>query len=99
MRNTTTYEWNLPIIDDWGDIIDNQFNEKLSGFSQAEVDDADAVELIKNIGNEANGIEDRAYAHVRGGQLDTEFDDGCKVPVKLRDEFRKWQERQHRIFN
>lgn len=73
----TAYEWVTEETDEDGDILDSDFSEKLSELS------GPVSALVKRIGDEGNGEQERYYAYIVDGVLPAEFEnDGGKVPKR-----------------
>jgi hypothetical protein len=87
------------------DIEDSNYWDKLSDYQPGEVADAlaqkrfvreDGIEvftrlcLMRDVGCEAEGLEDRQYAYVVDGVLPETFDEGAKVPARFRKELAKF---------
>jgi len=87
------YEWCFETVDD-GDIIDSNFADKLSDFTDS--DKTDTLCLVRNEGDEINGLEDRLWAYVKDGKLPEFFEDGrgkdvdVKVPLKFKNELSRF---------
>ena len=85
-RLLVTYEWEWACVDEHEDIIEVQYQEP---GALARVDGMWLYALVKNYGNEVDGIKDRAWADVDSGSLPDSFNDGTKVPAKLAIEFNR----------
>lgn len=81
MKKHVFYEWSLEITDKNGDIIDIDFNEKLSDFSDLT---AGSLCLVRRLGDEAGGECDRVWAYVKDGKLPEYFGDVMGNPVNTR---------------
>lgn len=93
MRNKTTYEWRVNQVDEHGDINDiNFFDTYAEAANFMCLEDFQSIELTKVIGNDDNGIVDRAYATVDFDlwELPETFDDGSKIPAPKRADVRRW---------
>lgn len=96
MRKKTTYEWDIEVVDEYGDIQDNETSVMLNGFSTEKISSAiesGTLVLVKNTwidyGDGENGeLYGKAWAYVSERNLPIEFDDGSKVPAKFINEFR-----------
>lgn len=92
------YEWCYEEVDEAGDIIDSSFQDKLEGFSG--VSTTHTLVLVRNVGNEASGLEERLWAYVEDGQLPFFFSDameretGRKVPARFQAELDKFNKRK-----
>ena len=86
MPNKVFYEWSLETIDEHGDIIDSDFSD--TPFK--EIESNQRMCLVRNEGNEADGLTDRHWAFVVDGKLPEYFTDsnecevGYKVPLKYK---------------
>lgn len=93
MKTEISYEWTLETLED-GDIIDNHFSDVLS-YDKADLEGKD-LGLIRNEGNEHEGLTDRYWAYVKDGKLPEFFTDSMgdtvkiKVPVKYHNELKKY---------
>ena len=81
-----SYEWTLETIED-GDIIDSDFSDTLTFMEYNPLEHDLAV--VRNEGNEREGVTDRFWAYVKFGKLPEYFSDasgnpvGIKVPKKF----------------
>ena len=80
----TYYEWGAEQTDEHSDIIDCTFvNEgelaKLNPF----LADGWELVLVRNVGSDSEGIEDRQWAYPVDGKLPEFFDGGAKVPARF----------------
>lgn len=88
-----TYEWSLETIED-GDIIDSDFSDSLVW--NAEELKGNELVLVRNEGNENEGVTDRFWAYVKNSKLPEFFQDGggqtikIKVPQKFHKELQKY---------
>lgn len=74
------YEWCYEVTDENGDIIDSNFADKLSEFSKSE---EGVLVLVRNEGDEINGLEDRQWAYVKDGKLPLKFSDARNVEIGI----------------
>jgi hypothetical protein len=90
MANKIDYEWTLEEINEDGDIIDSDFNDKLSNFNKANLDGKD-LGLVRNEWSDENGLEYRYWAYVKNGKLPETFEDGAghKISIKVPKKFHK----------
>ena len=91
MQNKVDYEWTTETIDtESGDIIDSSFYNKLSDISKDDFESND-VGLVRNEGNEADGLEDRFWAYIKDGKLPAYFSDGAghEIGIKVPQKFHK----------
>ena len=83
MKSKVTYEWCCEYVNSDGDIVDCDFSEKLSDIYPARLwrdvrrrDYQPTFCLIRNYGNDEDGLLDRGYAYA----TEYYFDSGQKVP-------------------
>lgn len=93
MKQEALYEWDYETIDEYGDVIDHNFSNKLFFYSY--IDITPVLALVRDSGNEIDGLNNRAWAYVRDGVLPDHFTDsyGCviaKVPKRFKTEFEKY---------
>lgn len=87
------YEWCYETLDD-GDIVGNDFEDNLSSFNEARK--TDTLCLVRNEGDEINGVEDRFWAYVKDGKLPEYFEDGggyetsIRVPQRFHKELKQY---------
>lgn len=88
MQTKVTYDWTLETLDG-EDIIDNDFSDKLT-FDKYDLAGKD-LGLVRNEGNEADGITDRFWAYVKDGKLPEYFSDsmGTLISIKVPQRFHK----------
>lgn len=90
MRMQVIYEWCIETSDD-GDIVDNDFRDKLTEFTSPLEANQELV-LVRNEGNFDQGLKDRLWAYVKNGKLPEYFYNsleqptGYKVPLKYHSE-------------
>ena len=89
MKNHVMYEWCWEFWDQHGeDILDLYHGDTLeilgppSGPSGATA----RLTLIREWGNDIEGIQARTYAYPENGRLPTEFENGIKVPKRFQKE-------------
>lgn len=89
MHNKIYYEWDYETMDLFGDIEDHNFKDKLNDFQQYEV--TKSLVLVRDSGNERDGITDRVWAYVKNKKLPEYFTDGAneKVNIKVPKKFHK----------
>ncbi len=114
MRNKITFEWDIETLeaaregDDYEgepDILDHSHADTLREFTRdmlalALHGQGARLVLVRNVGNEFDGITDRAWAYVNGGELPGcfEYCDGAGnvgpgVPRRFHTELLRWRER------
>lgn len=92
MQTKVQYEWTLEETED-GDIIDSDFSDTLD-FNKADLAGKD-LGLVRNEGNEIDGVNDRYWAYVKDGKLPEYFSDSrgevnIKVPQRFHNELKKY---------
>lgn len=82
MRNKIIYEWCIETLDENEDVIDNSFWDELP---KEPLEENQQLCLVRNEGNEADGLTDRLWAYVENGKLPEYFTDanGCVVSIKV----------------
>lgn len=94
MRNTIKYEWTLEEIDN-GDVVDSDFSDTLT-FDKSLLGMNTLLGLVRNEGNENDGVTDRLWAYVKDGKLPEYFTNAngqtvsYKVPVKFHNELKTY---------
>jgi hypothetical protein len=82
MQTKVAYEWTLETVED-GDIVDSNFADNLT-----EIDNADLIGkdlgLVRNEGNENDGVTDRLWAYVKDGKLPECFADSMGTPIAIK---------------
>lgn len=92
MRNKIVYEWCYETVDEHGDIIDHHFEDKLISFMNS--DKTDTLVLVRDEGNEIEGLVNRTWAYVKDDMIpkyfrnDYDIED-CKVPKRFHVELQK----------
>jgi hypothetical protein len=88
MRTQVFYEWCYETLDDNGDIMDGDFEERLSHFQDARK--TNTLCLLRREGDNIDGESDRLYAYVKNGQLPDKFENSSiDVPKKFHKELKK----------
>lgn len=93
MKNKIEYEWTLEIIQD-GDIIDSDFQDTLN-FDKEDLKGND-LGLVRNEGNEREGLTNRFWAYCKNCSLPDYFSNEngeetkYKVPEKYKKEFKQY---------
>lgn len=95
-KSQVFYEWDFEVSDEHGDIVDHEHYDKLpKTSSEIKMEENVELVLIRESGNEADGLQDRqwAYPEIQNGILclPEEFDGGNKIPRRFREELAKWQ--------
>ncbi len=94
-----TYEWDVEELEapDTGDndpdILDHHFCDTYADAVRIAAEyPARRIVLVRNVGNDTEGLTDRAWAYVSGGKLPATFtyaadeDSGIAVPVRFHKE-------------
>ena len=89
-----TYEWDVEEIDEFEDIIEHHHGNRLAEVIEWLQEPNTRLVLVRDVGNDIEGITDRTWAYVEGGKLPDHFDYGGgeigpKVPKRFHDELRK----------
>lgn len=93
-NSRTTYEWTLEYIDEHGDIIDADFDTKLADlikgqrYKEGEDFGGEVVRridigLVRDYGNDEDGLIDRQHAYIKDGAFPVKFDGGAAVPTRF----------------
>lgn len=88
MPNKVFYEWSVETIDEFGDIEDSSFYDTIEEVPTLE--DNQRLCLVRNEGNDDEGLTHRLWAYVKDGKLPEYFSDsnecevGYKVPLKFK---------------
>jgi len=78
-----TYEWDLETVDlESDDIIDHDFRETLSDLDLPASNQR--LVLVRNVGNDLEGLTDRLWAYVCKGQLPICFHSAGEVETSIR---------------
>ena len=90
---SVVYEWVVEEVDSDGDIVETAAWDTLSDCRKqmAKVNEPGChweLCLVRNQGNNDQGLQDRQWAYVVDGELPDEFDGGAIVPKKYLAEFR-----------
>lgn len=73
MKDEIKYEWCYETLDEFGDIIECDFEDNLAKFTDNRK--TDTLCLIRMVGNNIDGLKDRVYAYVTDNQLPELFED------------------------
>ena len=95
------YEWDIETVSRYslgGDVLDHHHADKLKEllFYKNEKPDMDGCHydlvLVRDDGNEYDGITNRSWAYETEGKMPTEFDNGIVVPKRFLAEYnRVWK--------
>lgn len=89
MPNKVIYEWSVETVDEFGDIEDSSFYDTIEEVPALE--DNHRLCLVRNEGNDNDGLTNRLWAYVVDGKLPEYFSDsnecevGYKVPLKFKN--------------
>lgn len=79
MRTEVIYEWTLETLVD-GDIVDSDFSDTLSFFTKEDLNNKH-LGLVRNEGNEIEGLVSRLWAYVEDGKLPEIFTNEQGLPT------------------
>jgi hypothetical protein len=82
MQTKVAYEWTLETVED-SDIVDSNFADNLSEIDKADLIGKD-LGLVRNEGNENDGVTDRLWAYVKDGKLPECFSDSMGTPIAIK---------------
>lgn len=87
--NTVKYEWCIEVMDG-EDIADSSFFDSLSSFDKSDLE-GNALVLVRNEGNEVEGVVNRLWAYVVNGELPVYFSNelGNSINTKVPQKFHK----------
>ena len=86
------YEWDVETLstDGYEDILEHDHTENLKEYiGLFPLPNNQRLVLIRDQGNEDQGLLDRQWAYVKDGKLPIEFDGGSKVPKRFHKELEK----------
>jgi hypothetical protein len=89
MKNNVRYEWCWEFWDQNGeDILDLFHGDTLAilGPPRGPSNATARLTLIRNWGNDIEGLRERTYAYPEDGRLPAEFENGIKVPRQFQKE-------------
>ena len=92
VRDKTTYEWDIETYYDGpdSDIEDHCFFDKLTEMpNRDDFELYNELVLVRDVGNEIEGLNDRAWAYVKDGKLPEFFGNGVRVPKRFHTELAK----------
>lgn len=88
---TVSYEWDIERFDaESGDIIDHDHRDRLAEYApdvlrSALRQDLDLrLVLVRDVGNDADGLTDRAWAYAKAGKLPEVFEDDQQHPTNTK---------------
>ena len=82
MQIKVAYEWTLETVED-GDIVDSNFVDSLTEINNADLTGKD-LGLVRNEGNENDGVTNRLWAYVKDGKLPECFSDSMGAPIAIK---------------
>lgn len=82
MPDKVIYEWCYETTDEHGDILDNDHEDKLVNFSEGRK--TNQLCLVRNEGNDIDGLNDRLWAYVKDGKLPEYFSDSMGTPIAIK---------------
>lgn len=87
MRNTVKYEWSIETLDENEDIVDSTFWDELP---KEPLEENQRLCLVRNEGNEIDGLTDRLWAYIENGELPEYFADetDCVISIKVPKRFK-----------
>lgn len=86
-RKETWYEWDIESKDEHGDVFDHWHENRLKDLPP--LDENEDLVLVRNYGDELDGLLLREWAYVKDGVLPTHFSEGAIVPERFHKEFAK----------
>ena len=90
---TVSYEWDAIELSQGGDdadVVEHHHCDTLrEAIEQLHRLNHGRIELVRDVGSEAQGITDRQWAWVRDGRLPVTFDGGARVPQRFHNECRR----------
>ena len=90
MRNTIVYEWDIETVDNNGDIQDHHHSDTCFDLIKCPLEKGERLVLVRNLGNDEDGLQDRQWAYVDPTGLPDFFDGGAKVPQRFHRELNKF---------
>tara|TARA_B100000530_G_C15690537_1_gene381881 strand:- start:347 stop:640 length:294 start_codon:yes stop_codon:yes gene_type:complete len=96
MRNEVHYEWCWEYSDEHGDIEDLNHGDTLKDLGAAWEDNLYKAELtlIRQYGNDADGMLEQGYAYPKERQLPEFFSCGARVPKRFQKELDEFKGEQ-----
>lgn len=88
MPNKVIYEWAVETVDEFGDIENSSFYDTIEEVPTLE--DNQRLCLVRNEGNDVEGLTLRLWAYVVDGKLPEYFSDSndCEVAYKVPKKYR-----------
>jgi hypothetical protein len=85
------YEWAIETVDEYGDVNDVDHDDRLVNLLAVCLGPTKHLVLIRDEGDEFEGLIDRQWAYVKPAKtLPTHFDGGAKVPQRFHKEVALW---------
>jgi len=90
------YEWTIEELED-GEVIDSDFRDKLLEFNFSHFTTDIYLGLVRNEGNDIDGLTNRLWAYVKDGKLPDYFQDAylqntsIKIPARFYKELQDYQ--------
>jgi len=83
-----SFEWVIEGVDEFGDIQDVNHTDSLKkALEVAEIVKTEwprvEIGLVRDRGDEIDGLQDRQWAYLTDGVLPTKFDGGAQVPKRF----------------
>jgi hypothetical protein len=75
------YEWCYETVDEHGDILEVDFENELKDFQPDRR--TETLCLVRRVGNEIDGEQDRLYAYVTDHKLPRTFSDEMNTPIAI----------------
>lgn len=76
MTRQIAYEWDIETVDEFGDIHDHNHSARCPGIP---AEPNERLVLVRDAGNDDDGITDRQWAYVVDGKLPAKFSDALDV--------------------
>jgi len=93
MTNTVHYEWTIEDTDKHGDIHETQpMGSVIEAITRSRAESyvencTPVLVLVRQEGNQDEGLQDRQWAYLESGELPIEFDGGAVVPKYILNEY------------
>lgn len=89
----TRYEWKAEHVDNYGDILDIDFDDDLKRLIRVNEGLHEGLEvrlcLVRDRGNDEEGLKDRQHFYIEDGVLLNSYETGIKPPNKYVNQVRK----------
>ena len=90
MRNRVDYEWDIETVDEYDDIQDHHHSDVCFDLIKYPLKESERLVLVRDVGNDDDGLQDRQWAYVDASGLPDFFDGGAKVPKRFHKELAKY---------